>query len=229
MGASTEAQGLTPTPRRPFAWHSFDITSELPEGWADEVISVAREYGKARELRPTSVTSREHSTDVRLTVMTVGGEALKEHLPWLDRLYRTRFLELGQSIVPEELSVAEDQRYAINLNIQIGSGLRYECHVDSNPLEGLLYVTTHPPGSGGELVVSNLGDVSGVDLVRANAARVYPVSGHLLFFDARHHCHYVEPLHDGSGIRVAVAMNFYTASCSETDRPGDLNRHLGLE
>jgi hypothetical protein len=160
-----------PAHRRLFPWHSFDLSSELPQSWASDILSIARSHAKARELQPTSVTSREHTTGLRLPVLTVGGVTVKERLPWLDQLYRTRVLELGQSIASEVLTVARDQRYALNLNVQMGRTHRYECHVDSNPVEGLLYVTTHPPGQGGELVVSNLGDVAGVDVVRSDATR----------------------------------------------------------
>ena len=55
----------------------------------------------------------------------------------------------GQKIYP-----ADDQRYAILMNVQEGTD-RYECHVDTNPVEALLYVTDHPQGTGGELVVTN--------------------------------------------------------------------------
>jgi hypothetical protein len=66
----------------------------------------------------------------------------------------------------------------------------------------------------------------GTDEVDRDAATIYPVSGHLVFFDARVHSHYVRPLRDASAIRVVAAMNFYTPSCSEADRPSDLNMHL---
>jgi hypothetical protein len=217
-----------PFRRSLFPWHSFDVTSDLPRDWVKQVIRVAKSEAKKKELRPTSVTSREDSRDMVLPVLTVSGVIVKRYLPWLDRLYRTRFMKLGQSLVSEKLSVATDQRYAINLNVQFGSAMRYECHVDSNPLEGILYATTHPPGTGGELVVSNVGDVSGIERVSADATRIYPICGQLVFFDARHHSHYVEKLRRKIGIRIAVTMNFYTRSCSEAQRPADLNRHLGI-
>ena len=212
-----------------FRWHTFDISSELPWEWVDLITDVAKSQARHKELQPMSVTSREHDRNMRIPVLTLGGIGIKENLPWLDKMYRTLFLELGQSLVTEQLSVAEDQRYAINLNVQQGSQMRYECHVDSNPLEGLLYVTTHSPGSGGELVVSKRGDIFGVDKVEEAAARIYPVSGNLVFFDARHNSHYVTALQNEESMRIAVTMNFYTPSCSEADRPDDLNRHLGIE
>lgn len=213
----------------PFQWATFDVSSRLAPRWADDLLDIAKKYAVHKELRPTSVTSREHSRDLRIPVLTVGGVTLRAQAPWLDRLYRTEFLQLGRSTIAETLYPAEDQRYAINLNIQRGQGMRYECHLDSNPIEGILYATTHPPGQGGELVISNEGDVVGVEAVTKNASRIYPVRGHLVFFDARARSHYVEALKSESDFRVAVTMNFYTPSCPESSRPPDLSRHLGLE
>ncbi len=118
-----------------------------------------------------------------------------------------------------------DERFAIALNIQSGAD-RYECHVDTNPIEGLLYVTTHREGEGGELVVSNLGEVHSIEVVDRDASVVEPKAGHLLFFDGRYHSHYVRPLADPTALRVVVAMNYYVPSCAELKRPLDLNRHL---
>ena len=50
--------------------------------------------------------------------------------------------------------------------------MRYECHVDSNPIEGLLYLTEHPEGNRGELVVSLGYSAKGPDEIRNNS-RVY--------------------------------------------------------
>lgn len=172
------------------------------------------------------MTSREESTDAKLPVLTVPGAVVAEQLPWLHALYHSRFRDLAQHISDEPVSPAEDVRYGINLNVQRGRGMRYEAHVDSNPIEGLLYATSHPPGSGGELVVANAGDVAGVDEIDRDATIIYPVCGHLVFFDARRHSHYVRGLVDEGAVRVVAAMNFYTPSCPESARPADLNTHL---
>lgn len=210
----------------PFLWHCVDLRSELPENWQSDAVDVARRFSAERTLVPTSVTSREASTDLRIPVLTVGGARLRDALPWLYELYRTRLRLIAQQLTGEEVSVANDVRYGINLNVQRGRSMRYECHVDSNPIQGMLYFTDHPPGTGGELVVSNRGDVKGREEVDADAACIYPVAGHLLLFDARKHTHYVEGVQDGEGWRVAAAMNFYTTSAPESQRPSDLNRHL---
>jgi hypothetical protein len=191
-----------------------------------EALAVADRLGTERALVPTSVTSRESSQDLEIPVLTVGGTKVASELPWLYDLYRTRLRDLAQVLTDEPVSTAEDPRYAINLNIQRGRSMRYECHVDSNPIQGMLYFTDHPPGTGGELVVSNQGDVNGKDAVDEDAARIYPVAGYLVLFDARHHTHYVEGVQEPTGMRVAAAMNFYTPSAPESTRPADLNNHL---
>jgi len=216
--------------RTPLLWWSYDLRPELPSGWREAIVAVAENRARGRELVPISVTSREDGgASARIPVLTVGGLTLRQELPWLHELYQSRFRELAQTISSEAVSCAEDPRYGINLNIQRGRQMRYECHVDSNPIEGLLYVTDHPPGSGGETVFSNLGDVPTRADVDQDATRIHPVAGQLVFFDARRHSHYVAELAADSDLRVVLAMNFYTPSTPESSRPPDLNRHLGLE
>lgn len=98
--------------------------------------------------------------------------------------------------------------------------------VDSNPIEGLLYFTSHPPGAGGELVVARNSAATSVEEVDADCAEVFPFAGHLLFFDARRFPHYVRRLTSAGAMRVVAAMNYYTPSCDESQRPADLNEHL---
>jgi len=212
-----------------FLWHAFDVRTVLPSGWAAQLVEFASANATPKVLTPTSVTSRESPGVASLAALTVGGRRVSEDLPWLFELYSGLFRDLGQRCIAEPLSLASDVRYAVNLNVQRGTEMRYEAHVDSNPLEGLLYVTSHPEGDGGELVVGNEPGTTGVDAIEKDCTRIYPVSGQLVFFDARNHAHYVAPLRHTTDIRVVVAMNFYTPSCPESARPSDLNRHLGIE
>jgi hypothetical protein len=142
----------------PFVWHTFDMRPELPSNWQTDILNVVDRESVSRVLISASVTSREISEDTRVPVQIVGGAAVARCLPWLHSMYHGRFRDIAQSLVKEPVSAAMDIRRGINLNVQYGNQHRYECHVDSNPLEGLLYVTDHPPGSGGELVISNTGD-----------------------------------------------------------------------
>jgi hypothetical protein len=209
-----------------FSWREFYIAPLLPKGWAEELVSFATSNAVSRILIPTSITSRETSVDIEIPILTVDGIRIREELPWLYDLYRGILRDIGQTCVEEPLSIADDVKYAINLNVQCGTSMRYECHIDSNPLQGLLYVTDHPPGAGGELVVANRTTAVGVNAIEDNCKRIYPESGKLVFFDARENPHFVAPLTDPLGLRVVVVMNFYTPSCPESARPKDLNRHL---
>jgi hypothetical protein len=156
----------------------------------------------------------------------VGGEALNARLPWLRDLYRGSFLEMAQSMSKDTVVPMSDDRFAIVLNVQRETE-RYECHVDSNPIQGLLYCTSHYSGEGGELVVSNRGDVRSVDEVDSDCTTIEPRAGHLVFFDGRRNSHYVRRLANPDHVRVVAAMNYYTPSSPEhVVRPNDLNRHL---
>jgi len=211
-----------------FHWHSFDLTSRLPENWEHDIISCAQVRSAIKMLTPTSVTSRE-AKDVReIRVATVGGIDVKRELPWLYELYGNEILELANRCFREPVLPANDVRYSVNLNYQFGQDMRYEAHIDSNPVEALLYATDHSMDDGGELVVSNKPHVWGVKDIKADCTRIWPRKGQLVFFDARTHSHFVEPLKKADGIRVVAAMNFYTPSCSEADRPADLDKHLGI-
>jgi hypothetical protein len=159
-------------------------------------------------------------------VLTVGGRRVAEQLPWLYSLYQTRFRDLAQQLTSEPVTCASDVRYGVTLNVQRGGSMRYEAHVDSNPIEGLLYFTSHPPNRGGDLRVSNVGDVAGIAEIDADVTCIYPVAGHIIYFDARHHSHYVTSLADNGDMRVVAAMNFYTPASPEGSRPRDLNKHL---
>jgi hypothetical protein len=216
----------TPGATERFVWHSFDMRSELPEDWQDDILRTVQDEAVVHDLRPDSVTSREANTDDVLPFSMVGGLVIAKALPWLFDMYNNRFRSLAQSISAEPVIPTEDTDYGITLNVQRGNLQSYECHVDSNPVQALLYVTSHPEGKGGELVVANDGDVPDRQAVDANPSRIYPVAGHLVIFDARQHSHYVEPLTDPSGVRVVAAMTYYTPTSSESDRPEDLSDHL---
>lgn len=209
-----------------FHWTSFDVNGMLPANWNSDVRRVAAELRTSKVLVPTSVTSRESPAVDAIPVMTVGGLVVKERLAWLYDLYHGPFRELAQDCSVEAVVTAGDDRYGVVLNVQEGPVMRYECHVDSNPIEGLLYCTSHLPGSGGELVVANSTAARDVDGVEEDSSVVYPIAGNVVFFDARDLAHYVRPLVDDDAVRIVAAMNFYTPSSPETHRPPDLNRHL---
>ncbi len=216
----------------PFLWHTYDLDKYLNSArgatWAEELIALAKTSLRRTPIIPRSTTSREADKNSVIQAAVVDGIQLKEGAPWLHRLYRTDFLALASRAAGQKASCAGDDIYGINLNVQIGSDMRYECHVDSNPIQGMLYITNHDATTGGELIVANNERAQSVPDVMADCVRIQPVRGRLIFFDARKHSHFVTSLLSSDGIRVAAAMNFYTASCPESQRPDDLSRHLGL-
>jgi hypothetical protein len=125
----------------------------------------------------------------------------------------------------EPVTTARDDRYGVVLNVQYGIEMRFECHVDSNPLTGLLFCTDHPAG-GGELVFAHDPMATDIGTVDQDCSVIRPHAGHLIFFDGRRHPHYARRLASESDVRVVAVMNFYTQSCPESTRPAGLNRHL---
>ena len=208
-----------------FCWRSFDMRGVLPETWQADALAVAAE-AVPKTLKPRSVTSREADVDVSIPVLTVSGTTVRARLPWMYELYTGMFRDLAQLGCHEPVSCASKDVYGAAMNVQRGINMRYECHVDSNPIEGLLYITDHPQGAGGSLVVANDPRAKSVEEVDRDCSIVYPVAGNLIFFDARRFAHYVRPLTSPDSVRVVVAMNFYTPSCPESARPADLDRHL---
>jgi hypothetical protein len=206
-----------------FRWTTFDINDLLPVGWQQEVLSAAA-VADIREFPRTPVLSREDQEVSRVTRGRVHAEKLLDLLPWLDKAYRNEFLELANEVSSERVSVAQDDRYGVVLNVQRGSSMRFECHVDSNPLTGLLFCTGHK--AGGELVVAHDEAAEGLVAVERSCSVIRPYPGQLIFFDARSHPHYARVLAEESDTRVVAVMNFYTESFPESTRPQELNRHL---
>jgi 2OG-Fe(II) oxygenase superfamily len=207
-----------------FRWTTFDLNNWLPSGWQQDVVAAAEEA----EIRPfpcTPVISRESQGVQRVPRGRVHAAQVSHHLPWLVKAYRNELLELAREVVsPEHVSVAEDDRYGVVLNVQRGAGMRFECHVDSNPLTGLLFCTDHQDG--GELVIANNMKAEGVAEVERSCSVIRPHAGHLIFFDARLYPHYARVLTADSETRIVAVMNFYTGSFPESTRPRELNKHL---
>lgn len=209
-----------------FKWTTFDVRSLMPTGWDEKIIEKARQFNQRKNISPSHVTSRE-AHDVReLVIRNVGSPVVEAELPWIRELYETTFLRLAQLTADEPVSVANGKGHTIVLNVQTPEDMRYVCHVDTNPIQGLLYVTTQPPGAGGELAVSNNTAATSLEEIDADCSTIYPQSGHLVFFDGRHNPHYIKPLLKRNDIRVAVAMNYYIPSVPEDLRPPDLDDHL---
>lgn len=206
-----------------FRWITFDVTDLLPQGWRRDAVAAAKE-ADIRDFPRTPILTREGADVRHIRRGRVHAAQVKERLPWLYKLYHGTFRELAEQAWTERIAVARDERYGLVLNVQRGKKMRFECHVDSNPLSGLLFLTNHRRG--GELVVAHDVDAASIEEVDRDSSIIRPQAGHLVLFDVRQHPHYARPLRSWWGVRVLAAMNFYTESFPESTRPRELNRHL---
>lgn len=207
-----------------FRWTAFDVTSLLPLDYPDDIKVVAAD-ADFRAYPRTLLLSREADDVTHITRGRVRADKVQSRLSWLYKLYRSEFLERAEEAWGEPIKAASDDRYGVVLNVQQGNTMRFECHVDSNPVTGLLFFTDHPAG-GGELVVADNPDAVGVEALEKDARVIRPQAGQLIFFDGKTYPHYARTLRAASDMRVVAVMNFYTESCPESTRPSDLNRYL---
>jgi 2-oxoglutarate-Fe(II)-dependent oxygenase superfamily protein len=208
-----------------FFWTAFDVTRMLPSRWQPDVLAVAAESDD-QDFPPTPVISREAADVQHITRGRVHAAQVASELPWLPSLYRGAFRELAQQATGGEVHAAADHRYGAVLNVQRGPAMRFECHVDSNPLTGLLFCTDHAPGAGGELVFAHDELARSLADIERSCSVLRPQAGHLIFFQGRRYPHYVRPLRADDDVRVVAVMNYYTDEYPESTRPRELNRHL---
>jgi hypothetical protein len=199
------------------------VTNSLPATWQSEISAVAAD-ADFRDFPRTPVLSREAPDVPHIARGRVHANQVLDRLPWLYQAYRGDFLALAGQACGERVAAARDDRYGIVLNVQQSTAMRFECHVDSNPLTGLLFCTDH--ATGGELVVAHDSTAADIASVERSCSVIRPHAGHLIYFDARERPHYARPLTAPSSTRIVAVMNFYTESCPESTRPPELNRHL---
>lgn len=195
---------------------SFDLIKLgfLKGNWFEEIKQVAEEFSYYTKLDGKSSTSREPADSEGAEVFVVEGDTIKEKLPWLHSLYQNEFLEFANSNFQGKYDFAENIKSGTNINLLKGKNARYEWHVDSNPLTGVLFVTTHNEGDGGELIFK----------LPTETLTIYPKSGTLILFDARQIPHTVLPLQK-EGIRISVPLNFYEKGQPQI-RPDDLDSYI---
>ena len=166
-----------------FSYSKRDVTSLLPEGWQEDIGAVTAEADLEAFPR-TPILSREAPDVTHIERGRVYADTVMQRLPWLYKLYRNEFLELAAEAWREPIDAAYDDRYGVVLNVQRGKTMRFECHVDSNPVTGLLFFTDHPAGAG-ELVVSHDPDAVGVDGLERDCTPIRPEAGQIIFFDGK--------------------------------------------
>lgn len=206
-----------------FRWTTFDLNGYLPAGWQHDVRAVAAD-ADFRDFPRTPILSREGTGVRHISRGRVHADQVRARLSWLYGSYRGEILEMARAVSADRVTRAMDDRYGVVLNVQRGTEMRFECHIDSNPLTGVLFCTDH--ASGGELVFAHDASAADVAAVDRDCSVVRPHAGHLIFFDARNHPHYARALATDDDMRVVAVMNFYTESYPESSRPKELNRHL---
>ncbi|MEU6188053.1 2OG-Fe(II) oxygenase [Nocardia sp. NPDC047038] len=209
----------------PFHWHTYDVESNLPGGWNTELLALAARQGVEHTFRPSVSTARE-AAEVEIPLESVSGETLFRQANWVYQLYGSWFRMLAERYAGESLSLTSTPNRALSLNVLRGNGERYPCHVDSNPTQGLLYLTDCTEETGGGLAIARNRTARNVAEVDSDCLVLYPRRGLLLFFDARYYAHYVRPMRHESGLRVVLTMNYYSKSCPESVRPADLDAQL---
>ena len=198
-----------------FAWDLIS-TGLLPARWEDSVQDTVEEFGFGTVLTGDGSTSREKRSGQHIPVRVVDGSAIKHSLPWLWSLYSGPLLEFSSRSFNRTLFPAIDIKSAVNINHISGEGARYEWHVDSNPVTGLLFASTCPPEQGGALVFR--------DVQNKRKSVVRPRSGLFICFDARQIPHRVAPV-KGAFSRSSIPMNYYEDSTNQ-NRPPDLESQI---
>ncbi len=208
----------------PVNFTRYDVIERFPPRWQRALRRVAA-GADFRDYPRTPVLSREAEGVTHIRRGRLRADMVQQRLPWLYKLYRSDFVGLATEAWAEPVKAAVDDRYGVVLNVQRGKDMRFECHVDSNPVTGLLFFTEHPAG-GGELVIGHDPAAVGVEVVEGDGTVIEPRAGELIYFDGKTYPHYARALRSESEMRIVAVMNFYTESCPESTRPPGLNRHL---
>src|SRR5580700_9654604 len=116
-----------------FRWTTFDLTGQLPADW-QQAIGAAAATAEFDNFPRTPILSREAEDVEHIYRGRVRAAQVRQRLPWLEDLYREDFLALANEASSGDATPAHDDRYSLVLNVQRGIDMRFECHVDSNPL-----------------------------------------------------------------------------------------------
>jgi hypothetical protein len=208
---------------------SFDVRSSLPDSWDERILDLLP-LASEIQLSTRSVTSREGDFEDMSPArfLCINGQIIKQKIPWITHNYQGIWLKMAQRYFGLDIVASSSEKSGAVLNALVNPEMRYEAHVDSNPLTALLFVTTIEPHCGGELIVARKQSANSIKEIEESHISFRPERGKLLLFDGRNFPHYVRPLKYNGRIRCAIAMNYYNKECPESARPIDLDNHLGL-
>ena len=189
---------------------SFDLTALglLPPHWIEDTLRLADESALFVHLDGNTPTSLEPYATKGTDYEVVPGDVIRNRLGWLYDLYAGELIHLAAEATGMELVVSENVRYGVNINRLTGLGARYERHIDSNPVTGILFVTSLSADEGGELMLS----------LPDEELRIPPVSGHFLVFLAGEVPHAVAPLRRAT-VRVSIPMSYFRRGEAQFDDP----------
>lgn len=195
---------------------NINSLSKLPKDWIAQIHKLSLDRGYQTALGGDGSSSRERRPGAQMLVRVSDGLAISERLPWLWDLYVNELLEFSERSFERSLFPANRLESAVNINHLAGKKARYEWHVDTNPVTGLLFVSTLGIGDGGSLVFRN---------TRTRTNRIVrPKAGLFICFDAREIEHRVAPLKRPVE-RISVPMNYYE-SIESQPRPDDLDSKI---
>ena len=96
----------------PLIWLRWDL---LPNGWAEQIESVADEFSYETFLDGRSSSSREDANFAGAVVSVVDGDVILRELPWLYQLYTKELLDLASSTTGNTHVIADRLQSSINI------------------------------------------------------------------------------------------------------------------
>lgn len=186
----------------------------IDQGFLDRVFKLSVTHSKDATLVGGTSTSLEDEGTL-LKYRLLDGNDVSYYLPELAELYTTTLVQIASRLSGLTLRRSPDSVNGVNVNVLRAKGGRYEWHVDSNPVTGLLVLSHCDAAVGGRLLFER-------DAARQTAFCMRP--GHFLVFDATKTPHAVEPVL-GDAPRVTAPMNFFIEG-EVVSRPVDLDATL---
>lgn len=160
-----------------------------------------------------SNTSFEQQANIHVDVLE--GDHIMRHLPWLFDLYQNDFLHFVRQSFGSQIYCSNEQNSAININKISGIGARYEWHLDTNDITGLLFVDDFFTQDGGELLFKK----------GKNEFALLPKRGLFICFLTAELPHAVLPLRLANKARLSIPMNYYFDK-NNTGRDPQVHQYL---
>jgi hypothetical protein len=207
--------------RRPIVGHPVPLQIDLLHlGLIEEsdlvrINEVADRYGRKVALQGEQPASTLERADAPLQYRVTDGSTIAQQLPNVMHLYQVTIPNLISEFIGLNIIPSRFEKSAITLNLLEGRGSRYEVHVDSNSVTGLLFATSHSSAEGGALRLH---------YPERPAYDVQPKAGLFLLYDARWVPHEVLELRTATK-RLSLPMNYFLATDIET-RPEHLDSYI---